>query len=193
MNTLVFASSNEGKTKEIRFILENRFKILNLQDIGCFVDIPETANTFEGNALQKSTYVFENYQYDCFADDSGLEVDILNGEPGVFSARYAGSRDPIKNIEFLLSKLQGQENRSAQFRTVISLLINGKNYFFEGLIKGTITTEMSGTQGFGYDPIFIPEGYNQTFAALDPTIKNTISHRAIAIAKMVDFLLNKSI
>lgn len=191
MKLIVFASSNEGKTKEIKSLLENEFKVVNLLDIGCTEEIPETTDTFEGNALQKSTYVLENYQLDCFADDSGLEVEALNGEPGVYSARYSGSRDNEKNIKLLLSKLNGINNRKAQFRTVISLLLDGKNYFFEGIIKGEIISEKRGKGGFGYDPIFIPEGYNETFAELDVSIKNKISHRAIATKKMIAFLKQK--
>lgn len=191
MKLIVFASSNEGKTKEIKSLLENEFKVVNLLDIGCTEEIPETTDTFEGNALQKSTYVLENYQLDCFADDSGLEVEALNGEPGVYSARYSGSRDNEKNIKLLLSKLNGINNRKAQFRTVISLLLDGKNYFFEGIIKGEIISEKRGKGGFGYDPIFIPEGYNETFAELDASIKNKISHRAIATKKMIAFLKQK--
>lgn len=191
MKLIVFASSNEGKTKEIKSLLENEFKVVNLLDIGCTEEIPETTDTFEGNALQKSTYVLENYQLDCFADDSGLEVEALNGDPGVYSARYSGSRDNEKNIKLLLSKLNGINDRKAQFRTVISLLLDGKNYFFEGIIKGEIISEKRGKGGFGYDPIFIPEGYNETFAELDASIKNKISHRAIATKKMIAFLKQK--
>lgn len=191
MKLIVFASSNEGKTKEIKSLLENEFQVVNLLDIGCTEEIPETADTFEGNALQKSTYVLENYQLDCFADDSGLEVEALNGEPGVYSARFSGSRDNEKNIELLLSKLNGINNRKAQFRTVISLLLDGKNYFFEGIVKGEIIPEKRGEGGFGYDPIFIPEGFNETFAELDASIKNKISHRAIATKKMIEFLKQK--
>ncbi|MEE1884075.1 non-canonical purine NTP diphosphatase [Pedobacter flavus] len=191
MKLIVFASSNGGKTKEIKSLLENEFQVVNLLDIGCTEEIPETADTFEGNALQKSTYVLENYQLDCFADDSGLEVEALNGEPGVYSARFSGSRDNEKNIELLLSKLNGINNRKAQFRTVISLLLDGKNYFFEGIVKGEIIPEKRGEGGFGYDPIFIPEGFNETFAELDASIKNKISHRAIATKKMIEFLKQK--
>lgn len=188
MKNIVFASSNEGKTIEIRKILEHSYRVLNLKDIGCDVDIPETADTFEGNALQKSSYVVRHFNLDCFADDSGLEVFALDGEPGVFSARYSGSRDTEKNIDFLLKKMRHQSDRTAQFRTVISLYYQQKNYFFEGVIKGTLLSERRGSNGFGYDPIFVPDGYDKTFAQLSADLKNKISHRAIAIKKMTEFL-----
>ena len=188
MNKLVFATQNEHKTAEIRASLSNRYEVLNLKDIGCHTDIPETADTFEGNATLKSSYVFENFALDCFADDSGLEIEALNNEPGVYSARYSGSRDSLENMELVLEKLQGQANRKARFKTVISLMKDGQNHVFEGIISGTIRESRSGSQGFGYDPIFQPDGYDITFAEMDMAEKNKISHRAIALKKMIDFL-----
>jgi XTP/dITP diphosphohydrolase len=152
------------------------------------VDIPETADTFAGNATLKSSYVAEHFSLDCFADDSGLEVDALNNEPGVYSARYSGSRDSLENIQLVLAKLGGNSNRKARFKTVISLMQDGKNHIFEGLIEGTIRAELSGSMGFGYDPIFQPNGYDITFAEMDIAEKNKISHRAIALKKMLEFL-----
>lgn len=188
MTKLVFATNNQHKTDEIRLALAGLYEVLNLNDIGCEEDIPETANTFEGNATLKSTYVLENFQLDCFADDSGLEVEALNNEPGVFSARYAGGRDNEANINLVLKKLEGVTNRKARFKTVISLLQNGQNHIFEGTINGTIREDLSGLQGFGYDPIFQPDGYDITFAEMDMAQKNAISHRAQALKKMLDFL-----
>ncbi|WP_324288461.1 RdgB/HAM1 family non-canonical purine NTP pyrophosphatase [Pedobacter sp. SL55] len=152
------------------------------------VDIPETGNTFAKNATLKSTYVFENFGLDCFADDSGLEVDALNNEPGIYSARYSGVKNDTVNLEFLLKKMDGLTNRKARFKTVISLLKNGENYFFEGIIEGTIRTAPSGTNGFGYDPIFVPNGYDVTFAEMEMSEKNKISHRALAMQKLIAFL-----
>jgi len=188
MKKLVFATNNQHKTDEIRLALNGLYEVLNLSDIGCEEDIPETADTFEGNATLKSTYVYENFQLDCFADDSGLEVEALNNEPGVYSARYAGSRDNEANINLVLKKLEGISNRKARFKTVISLLKNGENHIFEGTIKGTIREDLSGLKGFGYDPIFQPDGYDITFAEMDMAQKNAISHRAQALKKMLDFL-----
>jgi len=188
MKKLVFATNNQHKTDEIRLALNGLYEVLNLSDIGCEEDIPETADTFEGNATLKSTYVYENFQLDCFADDSGLEVEALNNEPGVYSARYAGSRDNEANINLVLKKLEGVSNRKARFKTVISLLQNGENHIFEGTIKGTIREDLSGLKGFGYDPIFQPDGYDITFAEMDMAQKNAISHRAQALKKMLDFL-----
>ncbi|QIL40102.1 non-canonical purine NTP diphosphatase [Pedobacter sp. HDW13] len=188
MKKLVFATNNQHKTEEIRLALAGRYEVLNLEDIGCLTDIPETADTFEGNATLKSSYVVEHFNLDCFADDSGLEVEALNNEPGVYSARYSGSRDSLENIELVLKKLEGKENRKARFKTVISLMQGGKNHIFEGLIEGTIRRELSGSKGFGYDPIFQPNGYNITFAEMDMAEKNKISHRAIALKKMMAFL-----
>lgn len=188
MKQLVFATNNEHKTEEIRAALNGRYEVLNLENIGCHTDIPETADTFEGNATLKSNYVFQHYNLDCFADDSGLEIEALNNEPGIYSARYSGSRDSQENINLVLQKLEGITNRKARFKTVISLIQNGENYLFEGIINGSIRTELSGLKGFGYDPVFQPEGYNITFAEMDLTKKNQISHRAIALRKMINFL-----
>ncbi|KQM74717.1 non-canonical purine NTP pyrophosphatase [Pedobacter sp. Leaf216] len=188
MKKLVFATNNQHKTEEIRAALEGKYEILNLEDIGCLVDIPETADTFEGNATLKSSYVVAHFNLDCFADDSGLEIEALNNEPGVYSARYSGSRDNIENIQLVLKKLEGIANRKARFKTVISLMQNGENHIFEGTIEGTIRTTLSGSNGFGYDPIFEPDGYESTFAEMDLAEKNKISHRAIALRKMMEFL-----
>ncbi|WP_131539218.1 non-canonical purine NTP diphosphatase [Pedobacter nototheniae] len=188
MNKLVFATNNQHKTAEIRSALQGKYEVLNLQDIGCFTDIPETEETFAGNAALKSKYVVEHYDLDCFADDSGLEIEALNNEPGVYSARYAGTRDSMDNINLVLEKLNGVENRKARFKTVISLMQNGENHFFEGVVEGTIRTELSGVEGFGYDPIFEPNGYDITFAEMRLEEKNKISHRGIALKKMIDFL-----
>ncbi|RZJ41791.1 MAG: RdgB/HAM1 family non-canonical purine NTP pyrophosphatase, partial [Chryseobacterium sp.] len=173
MKKLVFATNNQHKTEEIRLALAGEYEVLNLNDIGCDVDIPETAETFEGNATLKSKYVIENFNLDCFADDSGLEVEALNNEPGIYSARYGGSRDSLANMQLVLQKLEGQSNRKARFRTVISLMLNGENHIFEGKIDGTIRESLSGSKGFGYDPIFQPEGYDITFAEMDMAEKNT--------------------
>ena len=171
-------------------ILGDQVELLSLNDIGCQADIPETAETLEGNALLKSSYIYKNYHLDCFADDTGLEVEALNGAPGVYSARYAGGEghDAQANMLKLLHELDGKENRKAQFRTAISLILDGKEYFFEGVIKGEIIKEKRGDSGFGYDPIFKPEGYDQTFAELGNDIKNQISHRARACEKMLEIM-----
>lgn len=192
MKKLVFATNNEHKTQEIRQALEGQYEVLNLQDIGCTDDIPETADTFEGNASLKSQYVVAHFNLDCFADDSGLEVEALNNEPGVYSARYSGSRDSLENIKLVLEKLKNQSNRKARFKTVISLVQDGVNHFFEGTVEGTIRTELSGSAGFGYDPVFQPDGYAITFAEMSMAEKNQISHRAIALKKMIDFLNTSS-
>lgn len=191
MKKLVFATNNQHKTEEIRLALAGEYEVLNLNDIGCDTDIPETANTFEGNATLKSMFVVDHFGLDCFADDSGLEVEALNNEPGVYSARYSGSRDSMENIQLVLHKLETQSNRKARFKTVISLMIAGENHIFEGTIQGTIRPELAGLQGFGYDPIFQPDGYDITFAEMDMSAKNKISHRAIALKKMIDFLKNR--
>lgn len=185
---LVFATNNENKLVEVQAIVGDRFRIRSLADIGCDVDIPETGDTFEENAAQKTEYLISQYGYDCFGDDSGLEVLSLNNEPGVISARYAGTRDMDKNISLLLSKLGDNPNRKARFRTVISLRLGGQHHFFEGVIEGTIGYERKGTGGFGYDPLFTPDGYEKTFAEMTAEDKNTISHRAIATRKLTDFL-----
>ena len=187
---LVFATNNKNKLSEIRDILGNDIEVLSLGDINCNVDIPETADTLEGNALQKAEYIFEHYGMNVFADDTGLEVEALNGEPGVFSARYAGGEghDSEANMQKLLKNLADKTNRKARFRTSIALIINGKRYSFEGLVNGEILKEKSGTSGFGYDPIFKPDGYDKSFAELGLEIKNKISHRANAIKKLAEFL-----
>jgi XTP/dITP diphosphohydrolase len=191
MQQLVFATNNKHKLEEVQAMVKGLFSIQSLSEIQCEVDIPETADTFEGNASLKSEYILSNYARDCFADDSGLEVEALNGEPGVYSARYSGSRDMEKNIDLLLSKLADKTNRKAQFRTVISLRLGGEHHFFEGIVKGSITQERIGLRGFGYDPIFIPDGYIKTFAEMSADEKNQISHRAVAIQKLVTFLKNR--
>ena len=186
---LVVATNNAHKLEEIAAILGDEMELFSLKDINCHADIPETADTLEGNARQKAMYIYENYGMDCFADDTGLEVDALNGAPGVFSARYAGDgHDSEANMQKLLKELEGKENRKAQFRTAICLLMEGKEYLFEGIVKGAIIEEKRGGAGFGYDPIFVPEGYDQTFAELGNDIKNTISHRARAVEKLCKFL-----
>lgn len=186
---LVVATNNAHKLEEIAAILGNEMELLSLKDIQCFADIPETADTLEGNARQKAMYIYENYGMDCFADDTGLEVEALNGAPGVYSARYAGDgHDSEANMQKLLHELQGKKNRKAQFRTAICLIQEGKEYLFEGIVKGEIIGEKRGGAGFGYDPIFVPEGYEQTFAELGNDIKNTISHRARAVEKLCSFL-----
>ena len=187
---LVFATNNAHKLEEVAAILGDQVELLSLNDIGCQTDIPETAETLEGNALLKSSYIYKNYHLDCFADDTGLEVEALNGAPGVYSARYAGGEghDAQANMFKLLHELEGKENRKAQFRTAISLILDGKEYLFEGVIKGEIIKEKRGDSGFGYDPVFMPEGYDRTFAELGNDIKNQISHRALAVQKLCEFL-----
>lgn len=185
---LVFATNNVNKLQEVKDILGEKFEIRSLEDIGCNVDIPETSDTFKGNALQKAEYIKRYYGFDCFADDTGLEVNALDGAPGIHSARYAGDHDFEANTDKLLKNLENASDRSAQFTTVIALLYKGQKYFFDGNIKGQITTERHGTAGFGYDPVFIPDGYDKTFAELGDEIKNKISHRAIATKKLFDFL-----
>ncbi len=188
---LVFATNNLNKLKEVQEMLSDEIELLSLKDIGCFEDIPETANTLEGNARIKANHITKNYGYDCFADDTGLEVPSLNGEPGVYSARYAGApRNADNNMNKLLSNLSNKEDRSAQFRTIITLNLGGKSYDFEGICEGTILSEKRGNQGFGYDPIFQPKGYETSFAEMSLDEKNEISHRKRAVQKLVDFLRN---
>ena len=187
-NQLVFATQNANKTIEVREILAHKYQVLNLTDIGCDVDIPETGDTFAANALLKSSYVVQNYGIDCFADDSGLEVEALNNEPGIYSARYSGERGDRQNMLFLLQKMEGISNRKARFKTVISLVHKGVNHLFEGVINGKIRLAPTGENGFGYDPIFEPDGYTQTFAEMDLALKNEISHRALALKKLIEFL-----
>ena len=190
MVTLVFATNNRHKLDEVQQMVGDKFKIVSLADIKCFDEIPETADTLEGNALQKAHFVKENYGYDCFADDTGLEVESLNNEPGVYSARYAGEACSFEdNMNKLLTNLQGVDNRSACFRTVIALIKDGEEHLFSGMINGSITETKQGVGGFGYDPIFMPEGYNQTFSELGEAIKNGISHRAEAVKRLNAFLL----
>ena len=185
---IVFATNNIHKTAEVADILSPDYEVLNLADIGCDVDISETGSTFAENAILKSTYVFKHYGLDCFADDSGLEVEALNNEPGIFSARYSGVKDDLTNLQLLLKNMEGRSNRKARFRTVISLIKNGETHLFDGTIEGTIRTAPSGEQGFGYDPIFEPKGYDITFAEMDKVEKNKISHRALAMQKLIAFL-----
>ncbi len=190
MTELVFATNNIGKLEEVRAILAGNINVKSLADIGCEEDIPETGTTFHENASQKSHYIVEQYNENCFADDSGLEVEALNNEPGVYSARYSGSRDMERNIDYLLKNLAGKSNRNASFVTVISLILEGKEYIFEGRVKGRIIDERRGSKGFGYDPIFIPDGHDSTFAEMAAEDKNAISHRAIAVKKLANFLLS---
>ncbi|MFZ4263330.1 non-canonical purine NTP diphosphatase [Sphingobacterium sp. HJSM2_6] len=185
---LIFATNNAHKLAEVQALVSDKFILKSLSDIGCTEDIPETGITFSENAKQKSDYLVQHYQLDCFGDDSGLEIDALNGEPGVYSARYSGTRDMSQNIALVLEKLKGKENRSARFKTVISLQLNGNQHFFEGAVEGKIIDELRGTEGFGYDPIFIPNGYDETFAEMPLEQKNKISHRSIAVQKLCAFL-----
>ena len=192
MDTLIFATNNQHKVDEIRLVLGNTFKIITLKEAGIDIDIPEPHDTLEANATEKSTTIFHLTGKDCFSEDTGLEVGSLNGEPGVKSARYAGeSRSFDDNIEKLLNRLLAAENRDARFRTVISLLFNGKEYLFEGICPGSIITERKGENGFGYDPVFIPDGSNKTFAEMEITEKNKFSHRKKAMQKLIEFLKTK--
>ena len=189
MKQIVFATNNKHKLEEIRNILDNTLNILSLDDINCHEDIPETGSTIEENALIKARYIKEKYGYDCFADDTGLEIKSLNNEPGVYSARYAGNdHNSEKNMQKVLENLKGKNDRSACFRTCIALITGNNEYLFEGKIEGEIITEKKGESGFGYDPIFVPDGYTQTFAELGNDIKNKISHRALAVKKLINFL-----
>jgi XTP/dITP diphosphohydrolase len=193
MNKIIFASNNLNKASEIKQMLNLEFEIITLKEAGIFIDIPEPHNTFALNAHEKSLTIHKMTGMDCFAEDSGLEVDALEGAPGVQSARFSGVHgDDAANNKKLLSLLENENNRSAQFKTVISLIINGQNYFFEGTCQGEISKNMEGSHGFGYDPLFIPNGYNNTFAELNPDIKNQISHRKKAVSKMIDFLLQET-
>ena len=189
--TIVFATNNKNKLDEVRSMLRNEFEIIGLRDIGCHDDIPETADTIEGNAIQKAEYVCNKFKTDCFADDTGLEVDALGGAPGVHSARYANenAHDSEANIDKLLAELADKEDRQAQFRTCICVIIDGKRHLFEGIVRGKITLSRRGTGGFGYDSVFMPDGYDKTFAELGNDEKNKISHRARAVAKLAKFLL----
>ena len=191
---LVFASNNKNKIQEIQALVHNTIQILSLEEIGCTEDIPETADTIEGNAILKANYVTEKYGYDCFADDTGLEVEALNGAPGVYSARYAGEqKDANDNMDKLLSELKDKSNRKANFKTVIALNLNGKQNLFTGIINGKIIKEKMGTNGFGYDPIFVADGYEKTFAELSMEEKSTISHRGIAVKELILFLQKQTL
>lgn len=185
---IVFASNNEHKLQEIQTQVGDEFEILSLENIGCYEDIAETGLTLDENAHLKSKYVSAKYGIDCFADDTGLEIEALNQEPGVYSARYSGERNPDRNMDLVLEKMEGIANRRARFRTVISLIWLGEEYKFEGIVNGLIRTEKTGALGFGYDPIFEPEGYHITFAEMDVAEKNNISHRGMAVKKLVSFL-----
>ena len=189
MQQLVFATNNAHKLQEVAAKIEGKIKVLSLDDIACYDDIAETGTTFSANASIKSHHIYQKYNLNCFGDDSGLAIDALNGEPGVYSARYAGTHgDHAANISKVLTNLKDNNNRKARFITVISLIWDGEEHFFEGTVEGTIRHELSGNQGFGYDPIFEPEGYNITFAEMTMAEKNNISHRARAMDKLLAFL-----
>lgn len=189
---LVFATNNQHKLREVQELLGNHFKVLSLSEIGINVDIPEDFDTLQENALQKAQYIYNRTGHSCFADDTGLEVDTLNGEPGVFSARYAGeSKSSKDNIKKLLANLEGVKNRKARFRTVIALIFDKQEYLFEGEVWGTIIETEQGSDGFGYDPVFLPDGYDNTFAQMPLELKNRISHRGIAVSKLITFLKSR--
>ena len=189
MKEIVFVTNNKHKLEEVRLALKDQYKVLSLQDIGFMEDIPEPYETLEENALTKSKTIFDKFDLDCFADDTGLEVNALDGAPGVYSARYAGPDCSFDdNVNKLLRKLEGQSNRKARFRTIISLILNGNEYAFEGIVNGEITQERAGEKGFGYDPVFQPEGKNISFAQMGLDEKNKMSHRGLAVAKLVEFL-----
>ena len=189
---LVFATNNKNKLKEVQAMLTN-FEIVSLADINCFDDIPETADTLEGNAILKANYITEKFGLNCFADDTGLEVEALNNEPGVYSARYAGEENNSEaNMQKLLKNLKNETNKKAQFKTAIALNIDGKQFIFEGICKGQILTDKQGEEGFGYDPIFMPDGYKQSFAEMTLTEKGSISHRGRAINELITFLKNRN-
>jgi XTP/dITP diphosphohydrolase len=189
MKKLVMATANPNKIKEIQKKLGSNYQFFSLHEIGCTEDVPETSDTIEGNAVQKARYVFEHYGYDCFSEDTGLEIDALNGAPGVITARYAGeNKDPNANMEKVLNEMQGKSNRKARFKTVIALRIDNNEYLFEGIVNGTISEEKRGKDGFGYDPIFVPEGYDRTYAEMSIEEKNVMSHRALAVDKLKIFL-----
>jgi XTP/dITP diphosphohydrolase len=186
---IVFASNNKNKIHEIQSMLPENIQIVSLESIGCFEEIPETADNIEGNAILKANYITQKYGFDCFADDTGLEVDSLNGQPGVFSARYAGEqKNADDNMDKLMKELSGKPNKNAQFKTVIALNFKGKQHLFVGIASGKITSEKMGTGGFGYDPIFKPSGYEKTFAELSLEVKNEISHRGKATKLLIEFL-----
>jgi len=188
---LVFATHNSHKAKEIQSIMPEGIEIITLDEIGCHEEIPETATTLEGNATIKAKYIADRYHMNCFADDTGLEIKALNGEPGVYSARYAGEeKNPKANMELVLRKLENENDRKARFRTSIALYLDGELFHFDGIVNGVITTLGRGNEGFGYDPIFEPEQCGKTFAEMELSEKNTMSHRARAVAQMIDFLKN---
>jgi len=193
MKKIIFATNNKNKVEEIRTILKDSFEIITLQEAGINIDIPEPHFTLKENAIEKASVIYNMTQENCFSEDTGLEVDALDGAPGVFSARYAGEQAKAEdNIKKLLLEMEGKQNRKACFTTCICLILNGQKYFFEGKCEGKIATSVAGNNGFGYDPVFIPDGYNNTFAELSSEVKSTISHRKKAVAKMTDFLLNKA-
>ena len=186
---IVFATNNAHKLREVQQTVGDKFEIVSLRECGVVEDIPENEPTLEGNALAKARYIYQRTGYDCFADDTGLEVDALGGEPGVRSARYAtDGHDDQANKRLLLERLEGKENREAQFRTAVALILGGEEYLFEGVVRGEITTSERGEGGFGYDPLFVPEGYDKTFAELSAEEKNAISHRGRAVRKLAEFL-----
>ena len=194
LQKIIFATNNQHKVDEIRLVIGSQFEIITLLEAGIDIDIPEPHDTLEANATEKSQTIYRLTHQSCFSEDTGLEVDALHGEPGVKSARYAGDgRDFQTNIDKLLQNLYGQANRKAQFRTVVSLILAGKEYQFEGICKGRIIAQQKGTAGFGYDPVFIPEGADITFAEMGPEQKNQFSHRKKAVAKLIHFLLNQSV
>ena len=185
---IVFATNNKNKIEEIQKMLPSNIELIGLDVIGCMEDIPETADSIEGNAIQKANYVTEKYGYDCFSDDTGLEIEVLHNEPGVYSARYAGEqRNANDNMDLVLEKMKCETNRTARFKTVICLNFNNKQHLFEGIANGTIATEKSGQNGFGYDPIFFPDGFDKTFAEISSAEKNKISHRAKATQLLIEF------
>jgi XTP/dITP diphosphohydrolase len=186
---LIFATHNKNKLKEVQALMPETIQLYSLDDIGCFEEIPETADTIDGNAILKADYIMENYRQDCFADDTGLEVEVLDGAPGVYSARYAGEgKNSEDNVQKLLKELQGEENRRAQFKTVIALNLDGHQYLFQGICTGRITHERRGDQGFGYDPVFQPDGSDKTFAEMSLEEKSVISHRGIALRDLIEYL-----
>ncbi len=192
MQTLLFATNNQHKLREIREIAGTNLKILSLKDVNLDIEIPETQETIEGNAVQKARFVYEKTGLDCFADDTGLEIDALDGRPGVYSARYAGEGCSFDdNVQKILTELNGLENRKAKFRCIICLVMDGKEYLFDGRVDGVITTERQGQDGFGYDPVFLPDGHNQTFSEMPAYLKNGISHRGRAVEKMFRWLKNE--
>jgi len=192
MTKLVFGTSNENKLKELKAIIPDFVELQSMQEFGIRTDLPETSSTIPANAMQKAKALYDMLKMNVFAEDTGLEVDALNGEPGVYTARYAGpQRNPDANMDLILKKLKSESNRAAQFRTVIGMFWNGKSYTFEGIVRGRIVHKKSGNGGFGYDPIFVPEGYTKTFAQLEESIKNKISHRALAVTEMISFLQSR--